>query len=101
VPYPPPTIVGHGVEQMELICYVTLGAGERKAAGASLAGPGPREICGKAVFSSDEGFYLFSCDESWHVMFDSNFQTPEEAEQQAEFEHPGISKRWVRPKKTK
>jgi len=93
----PPLILGHGAERMRLICYASLNPEQRYVAGLSLAGPGPREICGIAICEDDGGFFLFSCDADWQVMFDSWFVWLNEAERQAEYENPGISTQWVRP----
>ena len=60
-------------------------------AGYSMAGPGPREIAGLAVCEGDNGYYLFSCDVEWNVMFDSWLQTVVEAVAGTEYE-------WVYPK---
>jgi hypothetical protein len=92
----PPRILGHGAERMRFICYATLNPEQRYVADASLAGPGPREMCGKAICEVDGGFFLFSCDADWQVMFDSWFASLDEAERQAEFEHPGIATQWMR-----
>ena len=94
--YPPPKVVGHGAERMQFICYAVFKPEQRVKAGMSLAGPGPRDICAKALFRDrDDGFYLFSCDSEWRVMFDTNHETLDEAHRQAEFEHSGISESWV------
>ena len=57
-------------------------------------------MCGKAIClsSQDDGYYLFSCDESWEVMYDTWHGSVEEVKSQAEFEHPGIGDRWVHSK---
>jgi hypothetical protein len=94
--HPSPIVVGHGAEQMKFICYAQLSLSRRVKAGASLAGPAPREICAKAVFFHPEGgYYLFSCDDEWRVMFDTWHESIADAQHQAEYEHPGISKDWV------
>ena len=71
-----PTIIGHGAERMRLICFATLDPKDRKVVqGASLAGAGPREEAGLAIVEGDGGYYLFTCDREWRVMWDSWFQT--------------------------
>jgi hypothetical protein len=80
VPLTPPKIVGHGAEQMRLVCFAHLPPDERRVVmGTSFAGPGPREITGVAVCEGDGGFYVFSCDAAWNVMFDSWCQTLKDA----------------------
>ncbi|HEV2294883.1 MAG TPA: hypothetical protein VGR35_13605 [Tepidisphaeraceae bacterium] len=92
----PPVILGHGAEQMRFIAYAVLRPEQRQMADASLAGPGSREMCGKAVCEIDGGFFLFSCDADWQVMFDDWFPSLQSAERQAEFDCPGIATQWVR-----
>jgi hypothetical protein len=75
----PPKIVGHGAEQMRLMCFVRIAPDKRHVAGNSLAGPGPREVAGMAVYEDEKGYYLFSCDAEWNVMFDSWFESVEDA----------------------
>jgi hypothetical protein len=68
----PLKVVGHGAEQMRFVCYARIPeTGRRIAQGMSLAGPGPREECGYATFQGDGGYFLFTCDAQWHVMWDS------------------------------
>jgi hypothetical protein len=64
---------------MRFVSYASLRPDQRSLAGASLAGPGPREIAGMAIFEGDGGYYLFTCDSEWSVMFDSWCQTVEDA----------------------
>ena len=89
--YPPPNIVGHGAEQMRLICFSRLAPERRRVAGYSSAGPGPREIAGMAVCQNDDGYYVFSCDAEWNVMFDSLCATLDDAISDSGHE-------WVYPK---
>ena len=99
MPYAPPKVIGHGAEQMKLLRYAKLEAQERYIAnGPSSAGPEPREVCGVAICKDVDGFYLFSCDERWHVMFDTFHATVEEAEAQADYEFPGVLARLRRDK---
>lgn len=46
-------------------------------------------------YEGDDSFYLFSCDENWHVVSDTCHDTLEEAKRQAEFEYDGVSSTWV------
>jgi len=68
----PPRVIGHNCEQMRFVCYAQIPQDRRRVVtGESLAGLGPREECGWAVFEGDGGYFLFTCDGSWHVMWDS------------------------------
>jgi hypothetical protein len=62
----------------------------------SLAGPGPREQAGIAVCEGDNGFYMFTCDADWRVMWDQWAEDFGSIERQAEFSYPGIRSRWKR-----
>jgi hypothetical protein len=74
-----PTIIGHGAERMKLICFATLKPEDRRVVkGESLAGLGPREEAGLAIMEGDGGYYLFTCDRDWNVMWDSWSQTIED-----------------------
>ena len=86
VPAAPPRIVGHGAEQMRLICFARIAPSQRHVAGNSLAGPGPREIAGMAVYENEKAYYLFSCDAEWNVMFDSWFEALEDAVKGQEYD---------------
>jgi hypothetical protein len=79
MPYPPPKVRGHGAETMRFVCYASLRPDQRSVAGSSLAGPGPREIAGLAIFEGDGGYYEFTCDAEWQVMFDNWCETLEDA----------------------
>jgi hypothetical protein len=71
----PPRVIGHGAENMQFVCYAVIPQDKRRTVkGPSLAGPGPREECGWAIFEGDGGYYLFTCDALWHVMWDSHCQ---------------------------
>ncbi|MGC4032607.1 MAG: hypothetical protein QM754_12915 [Tepidisphaeraceae bacterium] len=92
--YPPPIIVGHGADNMKLVCYAVLPEDKRHTVMQSLAGPGPRQVCGLAICdAAEDGFYLFTCDADWYVMFDTNHESLEDALHQAEFEYNGIASR--------
>lgn len=43
------------------------------------------------------GYYLFSCDSSWHVLTDTWHETLELAKQQAEAEYTGVTAFWQKP----
>lgn len=91
--FPPPKIVGHCAEEMRLIYFARIDPGQRqRVLGASLAGLGPRDIAGVAVCAGDGGYYFFSCDAEWKVMFDSWCHTLEDAIEDTDYE-------WVYPKR--
>ena len=96
--YPPPKVIGHGADRLPMICYAELEPAQRRTAGSSLAGLGPREVCGTAIFEGDGGYYLFECDSSWHVMFDTYHGSVEDAKHQAERQFSGVSRLWKTPK---
>ena len=90
--FPPPEIVGHGAEEMRLVCFARIDPAKRqRVLGGSLAGRGPRYIAGVAVCEGDGGYYFFSCDAEWNVMFDSWCHTVEDATEDTEYE-------WVYPR---
>jgi hypothetical protein len=67
-----PKVIGHGAERMRFVYYAETPRGEQRIAqGMSLAGPGPREECGYSIFAGDGGYFLFTCDAQWRVMWDS------------------------------
>jgi hypothetical protein len=82
---------------MKLVCYAHLLSAERQiVAGESLAGRGPREECGMAICESNDGCYIFTCDDGWNVMGDSLADSGAEALEAGERMLPGIGDRWRR-----
>lgn len=45
-------------------------------------------------YESENGFYLFSCDESWNTLTDTFHDTLEEAKAHAEFEYKNVNATW-------
>jgi hypothetical protein len=79
----PPKVVGHGAEHMRFVCYAEIPQGKRRIVeGESLAGPGPREEYAYAIFEADGGYFLFTCDPHWRVMWDSWSETLEICKEQ-------------------
>lgn len=63
-------------------------AGELMGAAAGLA------IC---HCETENGFYLFGCDEHWEPVTDTWHGSLEDAKEQAEFEYEGVSAAWQKP----
>ena len=94
----PPQLHGHAAEQMRLVCYALLLRSEcRVVAGKSLLGVGPREECGMAVYDGDGGYYAFTCDAEWNVIWDDWTASEADALASLKASCPGIGSRWCRP----
>ena len=50
-------------------------------------------------YESDDGFYLFGCDENWNTLMDTWHETLKDAKAQAEFEYEGVNVTWEKPEK--
>lgn len=94
--YPPPTIVGHGADQMKLMGFIVLAEQERKTHGDSLLGFGSTVSSRLAIMRdvSERSYYLFTCDDTWRVMFDTNHASLEDALHQSEYQYAGTRSRW-------
>jgi hypothetical protein len=79
---PPETIGG-----LRVVQWVTLGP----------RAPGNSENVSRLAICHDENedaFFLFHCDDLWQVVWDSWFQTIEEAALEANSQYPGLRSVW-------
>jgi hypothetical protein len=68
-----PNVQGHGAEEMRLVCYAHLDPSESSIAKVTMQGEKNVRITGIAVCDAGaEGCYLFRCNDSWRVIWDSN-----------------------------
>jgi len=62
----------------------------------------PKDKVGRIAFGlaickcgQESGYYLFCCDDNWEEFSDTWHETIEDAEDQAEYQYPGINSYWV------
>ena len=91
-----PQIHGHSAEEMRLAAYLTLTPDEAYQTTFGLGVRGTVLIDRLAICdAATEGFYLFSCDEQWNVVFDTNHDSLDAATRQLAYEFPQAVKRCI------
>lgn len=91
----PPSIVGGA----SVALYTVLDHRHRPTGACShvVAGEPQAPFAGLAICQSEDGYFLFYCDEDWNTVTDTWHASLAEAKEQAEFEYEGVGDTWARP----